>query len=234
MTAAELGPLLDKIFGPLPAQAQGQPVTPLQLQHQGKTYVYAKAMPQTMVMMLAPAPARAAPDWVATNVMNQIFGAGGFGSRLMEVIREKEGLTYGIYASINSMDALSTLGISASTRNDQTARLVALIQGEITKMRDKGVTQQELDDARSYILGSMPADLTSTDRISGLLLGQMLDNRPLDDFDTYRTKLRTLTVSDINKAAATWLHPNRFVTVLVGQPKDITDAYPLDRLPNVE
>lgn len=234
VTPEQAGALMDQVFGKLPPHAAAKPVTDVALQNTGKTFLYKKDMPQTQISMLAAGPRRTDDDYPAAVVMNHILGGGGFGSRLTDVIREKNGLTYGIYSGLSQYDHVALFNIDTSTKNETVDRMIALTRAEIVKMRDQGITDDDLVRAKGYLLGSMPTALTSTDRIADILLSLQMDHRPINDLDTYRAKINALTVDDVNKAAKKWLNPDGFMTVLVGQPQNVKDVTILSTLPNVK
>ena len=192
-----------------------------------------------MIEIMQPGIARDDQDYHAAQVMNFVLGSSGFGSRLTEEIREKQGLTYGIYSSFYNLDQLAAMSVSTSTKNENVSKMLAAIHNEFTKMRDEGVSQKELDDAKSYLIGSLPLSLTSTDKISGLMLSLMRDDLPINYLDTREKAIQNMTLEDISNIAKRLLSPAEFVTVLTGQPPIDTlewlgDITVIETLPNVE
>jgi len=233
ITAEELGAALDDIFGSLP-EVNTPALPDLDLQNTGSVILYEKEIPQTIVSITQRGIARNHPDYHAAQVMNYILGGSGFGSRLMEEIREKRGMTYGIYSSLSHYDHTATLSVSTSTKNDLAAEMLSLIKAEWEKMKTQPVSPEELAAAQSYLTGSVPLALTSTDRISGLLLSLQEDGLPIDYLDQREAAIKALTPEDIQKIANDMLNENNFVTVLVGQPQGINEPQKVTELPNVE
>ena len=89
--------LLDRAFGDLPAKAAPNDVPDVKPQGAGRTLVVRRPVPQSVIMLGEPGVKRDDPDWFAASIVNYVLGGGGFNSRLMEEVREKRGLTYGIY-----------------------------------------------------------------------------------------------------------------------------------------
>ncbi len=142
------------------------------------------------------------------------------------------------------MDHMEALAISTSTQTDNVPEMLSLIEKELKKMKSSGITQQELDDAKSYLLGSLPLSLTSTDKISGLMLSLLSDDLPIDYLDQRADAIQNMTLNDIKAVAKDLLAPDHFVTVAVG---NITQDSPIEKkihkfgdiitfekLPNVE
>lgn len=233
--AEELPKILDTVFGKLPAASKPSPVPDTTLQNAGVTVLYNKQdIPQTIIEIAQPGISRKDPDWQAAQIMNFILGSSGFGSRLMEEIREKRGLTYGIYTSFYPLDHLATMTASLSTRNETAKEALELIKAEWVKMRDTDVTDKELSEAKAYLIGSMPLSLSSTDGIAGMMLGLMLDDLPSTYLDTLDQKIFSVTTADVRRVAEELLDPDKFVTVLVGNPAGVTPTKTIEVLPNVE
>jgi zinc protease len=229
-----LGPAIDKVFGKLPVKAPQSAITDITVKNAGKTYLFEQDIPQTMVEVLLPSIDRKDKDYFALQVLNYIYGGAGFGSRLMEEAREKRGLTYGIYSSIQNMQHSNALSVSASTKNESAAEMLSIIQAEMTKLQTTPVTQKELADAISYITGSMPLALDSTDSIAGVVLGLRSAEQPIDYLDHYADNIRSVTAEDIQRVAKRILKPEAITTVLVGKPVNIQNAEIVKELPNVQ
>ncbi|HEY8189477.1 MAG TPA: pitrilysin family protein, partial [Micavibrio sp.] len=230
----DLIPVLDRIFGKLPAASPKSSVPDLTVQNAGSVTLMKKDLPQTIIQMTQPGISRTDPDWQTARVMNFILGSSGFGSRLMEEVREKRGLTYGIYTGLSTLDHVNTLTLQTSTRNDKAKDVIDLIHAEWTRMKTTDVTEQELAEAKSYLIGSMPLSLTSTDNISDMMLSLMLDGLPDTYLDTVGEKISAVAIADIRRVAEKLLTPDGIVAVLVGNPADITPTRTVETLPNVE
>ncbi len=235
ITESQASAMIDQIFGDLPVKIQDRVDIPLApTTSQEKPIVYKNDIPQTIVMMSFPAPTRRDPDFAAFTVLNNILGGSGFGSRLMEQIREKAGLTYGIYSSYDPMDYASRLSITASTKNETAATLLQKTETEIAALRGHPVTKSELDTAKSYLLGSMAMALDSTSSIATLLRAEQLDDQKPDAIDRLRLDIERVTPGDLKRLARKWLPPEKATTILVGSPLDIKDRVNVDAIPNVK
>jgi len=234
ITAEALSALLDEIFGALPERAQLEDVADLTLQNQGKTYLYEQDVPQSVISIQQPGIAKDDPDYFTAQVLNQILGASGFGSRLMKEVREERGLTYGIYSSLYNLDHINTLSVSTSTKNESAGEVLGLVAQEFEMLRKEPVSDKELADAQSYLIGALPLALTSTDKISGLLLSLQQSDLPIDYFDKRQQGIEATSKEDILRVAKDLLDPAAFVTVLVGKPEGVTPDQKVEALPNVE
>lgn len=230
----ELTAMLDDVFGGLPNTSTVKEVSESTVQNAGKVALYEEDIPQSIVTLKMPAFGQNDPDFFALQVMNYIFGAGGFGSRLMDEIREKRGLTYGIYSGISDTRKIDSLGISSSTKNESVGELLSLVQSEMDKMKAEGVTDKELQDAKAYLTGSMPLSLTSTDKIAGMLLSLQTNDLPIDYLDSYAKKINAISTKDIKQVAERVLNPEKMSIILVGKPENVEVTQTITKLPNVE
>lgn len=231
--AETLKNVLDYLFGRLPEVYHEAP-TQHTLKNAGKTYVYEQDIPQTVIMMSQAGVDRSSPDYYAAKVMNFILGESGFGSRLMEEIREKRGLTYGIYSYFSDYEETDVLNVSTSTRNETAAEMLDLIKAEWRKMLDEKVSDEELNSAKSYITGSLPLEFTSTDSIADILLNMQVDRLPIDYLDQRNALIHAVTADDVQQAAQKLLNSESLTTILVGKPEGVSDAVSLTTLPNVQ
>lgn len=235
ISEAELGAALDQIFGGLPATSPASDkIADAVLPSQPGIVLYKKDIPQTVVQMALPGMKWQDPDYAAAEVMNFIFGGAGFGSRLMEVIREQRGLTYGIYSALSEMDHTNLYGISSSTRNETVKDLIDLTHGEMDKFKAGPVSPQELHNAKTYLIGSVPLDLTSTDQISGYMHAFQMEGLPKNYLDLRETAIRAVTAADVTRVANRLLDPQKMTVILVGNPQNLTPTATVTSLPDVE
>jgi len=233
ITAEELAGILDQIFGSLPQVNLQQPED-FELQNQGKTFHYEKDIPQTIIEIIQPGIARNDPDYHVAQVMNFILGGGGFGSRLMAEAREKRGLTYGVYTGFYLAEHISGYSASTSTANINAKEMLEIIGREFKNMAAGPVSQEELETARSYLIGSLPLSLTSTDSIAGLLLSLQTDGLPVDYLEQRKEAINNTTAKDVLRVAKRILSPDKFVTVLVGMPQWVKPDKTIETIPNAE
>lgn len=243
ITAQDLARHLDAVFGGLPDVAHEAPQKQV-LQNAGSTYLYKQNIPQSIIEIAQDGISRQDKDFYSAYVMNFILGASGFGSRLMEEIREKRGLTYGVYSYFRNYDEADLLNVSTSTENKNVPEMLSLIHAQWDKMKETPVSEEELAQAKSYLIGSLPLSLTSTGSISSLLLSLQLEHLPLDYLDTRADKINSVSVSDIQRVSQRLLDVDKMTTIIVGNTDNIAlmrgntkeklDVKTITELPNVE
>ncbi len=230
---ADIAAAIDRIFAKLP-DGTGPAQTPdMALQNTGKIYIYDQDVPQSFIEVLLPAFGHKDADFYALQILNYIYGGAGFGSRLMEEVREKRGLTYGIYSSVQDYRHTQTLGVSLSTKNESAAEALNIIKAEMVKMTGVRVSDKELSDAKSYITGSMPLALDSTESIANMMLSLRTDGLPSTYLDHYATRINAVSAADIERVAKRVLKPESMLTIIVGKPQNIETFESIKELPNV-
>jgi zinc protease len=218
--AAGAAALLRELFLPLPEGAP--PALPgLPAFTAFGTQVVPVSSPQSAVIFGQQGlPAKDA-DWEAAQIVMRIFSGGGFSSRLMKSIREERGLTYGIYAGLDSMFGNGVLVGSAATANARTAEALTLLRAEWKRMAEGGPTQAEMEEAVSFLTGSQPLQFTDSRRIANTLAAMQRNDRPLDWLERRPERLRAISRDKAAAVAARLLVPDTLAMTIAGQPQGL-------------
>ncbi|WP_424928788.1 M16 family metallopeptidase [Amaricoccus tamworthensis] len=220
ITEEELGPLLDDLFGDLPQSGPERPDM-AEVKLDGEMRVIDLNIPQSVVVFGHEGIFRDDPDFIPAFVLDQILGGGGFGSRLTEEVREKRGLTYGIYSYLAPSDFAGLYIGSFSSANGVVGEAVDIVKQEWAKMAEEGVTEQELEDANRYLTGAYPLRFDSNASIAGQLLGLQIADLGLDYVNQRNAMVEAVTVEDIKRVAARVLQPEELSWVIVGRPEGL-------------
>jgi zinc protease len=216
-----LAPLLDRVFGPLPASAAPARVPETLPDAHGVVLVERMPQPQSLVLWGQRGVARDDPDYYAAYVVNHILGGGGFTSRLTEEVREKRGLAYGVYCYLLPLDDAPLMMGGVATRNERVAESLDIVRAEYARLRDGGVSADELADAKTYITGSFPLSLDSNGEIAGRLVGMQIADLGIDYLDRRNGLIEAVTLEDADRVARDLLEPEDFTVVVVGDPTGI-------------
>jgi zinc protease len=149
---------------------------------------------------------------------------GGFGSRLTREVREDRGLAYSIGADLASYDDASLVLAQTATQNERAKDSIAVIRQVWGDLGKDGPTQDELNDARSYILGSYALHFTNSLAIASSLVSLQLDHLPIDYPQQRTTLFNKVTLEDMKRVAKRLLDPAVLTWVVVGQPAGLTDS----------
>ncbi|MFT7594029.1 MAG: zinc protease [Paracoccaceae bacterium] len=219
----ELGALVDQLLADLPAT--GAPIPgPADVQIKGGVTVVEFDTPQSVAMFGQRGIDRDDDDFFAAYVLNHILGGGSFESRLMDEVREKRGLTYGVYSYLVPKDLAAVYMGSVSSANDRIAEAIAVIRDEWQKMASTGVTEQELQDAKTYLTGAYPLRFDGNGQIANIMVGMQMQDLPIDYISTRNNKVEAVTLEDVNRVAAELLDPDGLQFIVVGKPEGLGTA----------
>ena len=221
ITEAELGTLLDKLLGDLPATGAAMP-GPADPVFPGGVDVVDFPTPQSVVLFGQPGVGQEDPDFFTAFILDHILGGSGFESRLMTEVREKRGLTYGIYTYLADRDHAQTWGGSVASANDRVAEAVDVIRAEWTRLQTEGVTAEELENAKTYLTGAYPLRFDGNGTIANIIVGMQMRGLPIDYAATRNDKVNAVTLEDVNRVAREVLDPAALSFVVVGQPEGLT------------
>lgn len=220
ISAEELGILMDDLLGELPATGASLPGR-ADFALGGGVTVVDYPTPQSVAVFGHQGIKRDDPDFFAAYVMNQILGAGGFGSRLMEEVREKRGLTYGVSTYLLPMDNAELFLGQVASANDRIGQAMTVIRDEWDKLANQGVTAEELEDAQKYLTGAYPLRFDGNTSIARILVGMQEDGLSTSYIDTRNARINAVTLADIRRVASRLLQPENLHFVVVGQPKGV-------------
>ena len=154
------------------------------------------------------------PDFNGLFVLNTILG-GYFGSRLMTEIRENQGLTYGIYSSVDSFATDGCFYISTETATDNTQKVIGAIEQEVRKLQTILIPDDELDMARNYLMGHLMTQIdgpfSTLDFIKSLKIEFLEDSSFKGMVDT----IQQITPERLRELAITYLNLDKWATIVV-------------------
>lgn len=231
ITPEILGPLLDTVFGDLPASSPRSEPDPAKTAAEGETFVVEMDIPQSVVVFGQQGIKRDSPDYYAAYVMNYILGGGGFSSRLYMEVREKRGLAYSVYSYLNPMQRAAIISGGVATRNDQVAQSIAVIREEWARMGDTGPSAEEVADAKTYLNGSFPLRLSSTGSIARMMVAMQYHDLGIDYMDRREGLINAVTLADVQRVARRMLDPKQLTVVVVGKPERVE---PTAEAPEIE
>lgn len=220
ITAEELGPILDALLGDLPESGPDLPAD-IDFGLDGGVTVIEYENPQSVALFGHEGIERDDEDFFAAFIINQALGAGGFESRLMQEVREKRGLTYGISTFlVPKFHAELYLGQVASS-NDTIAEAIEVTRAEWARMANEGMTQDELDSVKTYLTGEYPLRFDGNADIASILVGMQMTDLPPDYVINRNDYIEAVTVDDIKRVASELLRPEDLHFVVVGQPEGL-------------
>jgi predicted Zn-dependent peptidase len=208
---------------PAVAEAAPGPVTAPKVSHEAKPSIYCfhkegKNITQGRVTIGHMGVDVHHPDVQAIRVMSYILGAGGFSSRLMQVVRTQEGLAYDVRSDLRPGFVYPfPFKVVFQSKSESCAYAAKLCLEEVERIRKDGVSPEELKAAQQFFLDAFPGLFFSTKMQTASTYAQAeLLGFPKDYYATYREKIAKLVPEDIRRVAREHLHPEKFAWVVVG------------------
>ena len=159
------------------------------------------------------------PDYHKLLVMDNVLGTGpGFTDRLSATLRDRQGLAYTVRATITS-GAGKEPGTFTGYIGTFSDKFIDVRQGflaEVNRIRDELPTKEEVEDAKKYLLGSLPFRFTTTSGIAGQLLAAEKYGLGLDFLEKYKKEVEAVTPADVQAVAKKYLDPKTLAVVAVG------------------
>lgn len=171
---------------------------------------------QAQVLIGQPGYKRADPDYFPLLVGNYILGGGGFASRLTEEVRQKRGLSYGVYSAFSPGMSAGAFLIGLQTRPDQAKEAVQVSRDVLRRFVAEGPTAAEVTAAKDFLVGGFALLIDSNRKLLGNLANIAWYDLPLDYLDTWTKQVEKVTPAEIKAAFQRKLQPDRMVTVVVG------------------
>lgn len=163
---------------------------------------------------------RNSPDYFPFLVMNQVLGAGA-SSRIFMNLREEKGYTYGAYSRMDAKRLAGDFEATAEVRTAVTGDSLKEFFYELNRIRDERVSEQELADAKNFLVGVFPIRAETQEGLTALIVSQQLYKLPADYLQTYRDQVNAVTAEEVERIAQKYLAPDRMAIVIVGDAAEI-------------
>lgn len=213
--------LIKDVFSMLPAESNRQDLEKFEYQSKGEETHIARDIPQVMVTFFAKGVYREDKDFYPLYLANYILGDPGLTSRLNKVIREKNGLTYGVYTTLTYSDAAALVRgeFSADYENYDNAKKMLLEEWE--SMAKIGISYEELEKAKKSLVDSYNLRFVDISGVSDILLAMQEYNLGLDFLQKRNDYIKNITLEEVNEAATRYFSaaPD-FVTIGKERKKD--------------
>lgn len=217
--AKTLGPMLDRVFGDLPASSDLRDIAEAKPPAGPQRKIIEMNVPQSVAVFGHGGLKRKDKDFIASYVLNYILGGGGFNSRLTEEVREKRGLAYSVYSYLSPYQRAAIYVGNVATENKSMVRSLKVIEAELRRMAEKGPTAEELKNAKQYLTGSYPLRFDTSSKIANQLLWIQIEDLGLDYIDTRNAKIEAVMLQDIRRVAGRLLNADGLIVTIVGKPE---------------
>ena len=225
VTASGVMPLLEEAFGKWPkagAVARTAVPTARQLTAGQITLVDMPSAEQSQVRIGWVGVPRSTPDYFALVVLNTILG-GSFTSRLNQNLREEHGYSYGASSRFDMRLSAGAFQAGAGVQTDKTADALREFFKELRGI-SAPITDVELAKAKNYVALGFPSEFETISDLTGHLEEMAVYKLPDTYFSQYIANVQAVTAAAVQKAATTYLQPDKFAVVVVGDRKAIEPA----------
>lgn len=153
-------------------------------------------------------------DYPGMFVLNTILG-GYFGSRLMNEIRENQGLTYGIYSSVDTFAEDGCFYISTETATDNTQKVIDGIKAEIHKLQTELIPVEELQMARNYIMGHLMTQLDGAFSSMDFIKSMKIEHLDIEHFNRLINVIQQITPQELQALANKYFVMDDWIIIVV-------------------
>ena len=223
ITAEELGEILDSLLGDLPEEGASYPEE-IAVGLTGGVTVIPFETPQSVAMFGHPGIPRQDPDFFPAFVANEILGGSGRQSRLSFEVREERGLTYGVGSYIVNSDYADLIAGQLASANDRVAEAIDVVQAEWAKIAAEGVTEEELQEAKTYLTGAYPLRFDGNGTIARILVGMQMSGLTPDYITSRNDKVNAVTLEDVRRVVKRLYQPENLRFIVVGQPEGLDEV----------
>ena len=218
VTSSEISHLIDHVFKGIPQQPNKSSTIPSKPQYSGKTIHVEADIPQSIGLWVSKGLTWSEPKFLEAHILNYVLGDGGnMTSRLFKSVREERGLCYSISTDLGPTENFGMIIGNVASDTGKIAESFSLISEEWKHLREKGLTQGELDRAKTSIIGSLAVSITSSSKMANLLLGYRLAGYKSNYLETRTDRINKVTLESVNKLAKELFVPNAITKVIVGR-----------------
>ncbi|HTM16611.1 MAG TPA: pitrilysin family protein [Terracidiphilus sp.] len=162
------------------------------------------------------------PDIPSVAMMNDVF-AGGFASRLFQVVRTQHGLAYAVGGGLSfAWDHPGTFAAVVMPRSDKTVEAIQRTYDVLNSLVKEPFTEEELKRAKDNILNSFLFRYDTKDKVLAERVRLEFYGYPPDYLETYKAALEKVAIADLNSAAKKYIHPDKYAVLVVGNKSEIT------------
>ena len=161
-------------------------------------------------------PRRRDPEYMSASLGNNVLGQFGMMGRIGDVVREKSGLAYYAYSSISAGTGPGSWEVSAGVNPQNLKRASDLIQDELKRFVQEGVTDEELADSKANFIGRLPLSLESNGGVANALINIERHQLGLNYYRNYAALVRNVSREDVLSAARKFIDVNRLAIAIAG------------------
>ena len=167
-------------------------------------------------------------DQLALNVLNGILGGGGFGTRLMQNLREDKAFTYGCYSSLNITENGSWMSAGGNFKNAVTDSAITEILKEFAGIIEAQVTDEEISLTKNNMAGGFARSLERPQTVARFALNTIKQKLAPDYYQKYLQQLEAITKDDVLRVAQQYFTAKNCHIIVVGNEEILPKLLPFD------
>jgi zinc protease len=156
------------------------------------------------------------PRFYAALVLNQILGGDTLSSRLGTEVRDRQGLTYGIYSAFAAGKNAGPFLIQMQTAPEDANKAIASTLALLKQLRQEGVAEAELNTAKRTITNSYPVDLANPTTMADTILSNAVYGLSKAELREFPKRIEAVTMAQVRQVAQELIHPDNLVIVTAG------------------
>ena len=212
--------IVKAVVSNLPAGEKPTALPEVQALTEAKKVIIDYPSAQTHIFVGQPGIKRGDEDYFSLYVANHPFGGSGFTSRLVDVIREENGLAYSVYSYFSPLRESGPFTMGMQTKTEQTEKALELLDQQLRLYVEKGPEKDELAASMSNITGGFPLKVDSNSKLLEYIAMIGFYDLPIDYLDNFLDNIRAVDLKMINDALKRRVHPDKMVTIVVGKQGD--------------
>ncbi|MFY9970750.1 MAG: pitrilysin family protein [Roseiarcus sp.] len=214
------GELVDRAFADLPAKADLKPVAAAPFAGLGKIDAIPLDVPQSTIRFGRPGLMRDDPDYIASVVAAHVLGgSGNMTSRLFREVREKRGLAYTVFGNFYAYDHGAYYYGGTTTKNERARESFDVASHEIRDVALKGLSEEELEKGKTYLIGSYPLRFDTSVKIAAQLVHIQLEGRSPEWLVERNVEIAAVSGESLKRAAERAFGDGSLYTTVVGKPE---------------
>ena len=225
----EIARLIDIVVAGLPATGPKFEVAEVRPLISEVPQVIRRDIPQSSVLFGAWGIKRSDPDYYAAMILNTVLGGGSFISRLWEAVREERGLAYSVSTGNAALEHGAYFYGYVATNNEKVAESIAVIRAEIDRVLAEGITVEEMEAAKVYLIGSFALSMDTNTRIARTLVSIQVADLPIDYIEQRAGYYNAVTMEDIRRVARRYflgdanapIGPAKLSITVIGNPEGV-------------
>jgi len=222
-TRAEMIRRLEAAFAGWPSPKSAVPPIPATISPAAPgVYRVEKDVNQGRVSIGLPTVKRNHPDVYALEVMNEILGGSGFTARITKTVRSDEGLAYSAGSGLSpGVWYPGRFRAAFQSKSRSVPYATSLVLGEIRKIREGGVTTEELETIKNSLVQTFPSSFASRAQSMAIFASDEYTKRDPAYWATYRDRIQAVTAADVQRVAREHLVPEKMILLVVGKQAEI-------------